>query len=102
MPATRAATGPRGRSLAVDLDRSLVRLKDAGEDLQQRRLAGAVLPEQGMHFAGLDRQRHALERANDAEPLGDARKMQARMIGHRSSSGFLEGEPGGSSRSLAC
>ena len=92
MPATRAATGPRGAIvLAVDLDRSLVRLKDAGEDLQQRRLARAVLSEQGMHFAGLDRQRYALERAHDAEPFGDARKMQARMIGHRSSSSFFWG-----------
>ena len=42
--------------LAVDRDRSLVRLQDAGENLQQRRLAGAVLPEESMHLAGLYRQ----------------------------------------------
>ena len=41
-----------GHLLAVDLDRAGVGLVDAGEDLHQRRLAGAVLPDEAEHLAG--------------------------------------------------
>ena len=61
--------------LAIEQDLALVGLVDAGEDLHQRRLAGAVLAHQRMHFAGVQLQPDPVQRAN-------ARKRLAR---HRSS-----------------
>ncbi len=47
----RIAERPDGRA---DRDRPAVGLHHPGDDLDQRRLTGAVLAEQGMHFAGGD------------------------------------------------
>ena len=41
-------------ALAPEVDRAGVGVVDAGEHVRQRRLAGAVLPEQGVHLAGGD------------------------------------------------
>ena len=42
-----------GNLVAVQLDRPLVSLVDAGEDLHERRLAGSVLPDDAEHLAGM-------------------------------------------------
>ena len=66
-PATAKATGWPSSSM-----RPASGCDDAGHDLDQRRLAGAVLAEHGMDAAGLDREVGALERAHAAVALGDA------------------------------
>src|SRR5262249_27285363 len=44
---------------------------NAEQDLDERRLAGAVLPQQAEDFAALDRERDALEGADPAVLLGE-------------------------------
>src|SRR3954447_8965792 len=58
LPASAVAAGAAGR--------------DAGQDLEQRRLAGAVLAHQRVDATGREPQRHALEGAGAAEALRDA------------------------------
>ena len=50
----------------------------AGDDLDQRRFAGAVLAEQGVNFAGMKRKRDVVERLRGVEALGDAANIQDR------------------------
>ena len=45
---------------------------DAGDRLDERRLAGAVVADQGDHLAGVDLEVDARERPDGAEALGDA------------------------------
>src|SRR6185437_13422039 len=45
---------------AVDGDDARVRIENAGENLERRRLAGAVRADERDAFAGLDAQRHAV------------------------------------------
>ncbi|MNL81068.1 hypothetical protein D3C87_2080800 [compost metagenome] len=47
---------------------------EAGEQLDQRRLAGTVLADETVHRAALDGQRSARERLRPPEPLHDAVK----------------------------
>ena len=54
------------RSAAVDEDLAAVGLGQAGQDLDQRRLAGAVGADQAVHLAGHDRQRNAAQRLRAA------------------------------------
>ncbi len=61
---------------AVDADLARIGLVKAGEDLDQRRLAGAVLAHQPVHLARAQRQRHAVQRAHDAERLADAVRFE--------------------------
>ena len=68
-----ASSGPRiATALAVHADLALVRRVEAGGDVHQRGLAGAVLAEERMDLAGEDgeirrRQRHeAVERFRDS------------------------------------
>ena len=49
---------------------------DAGEDLEQRGLAGAVLADEGVRLALRDRERHAPERAHGAERLLDVAELE--------------------------
>src|SRR5207237_3608381 len=44
--------------------------------------AGAVLAQQRVHLAGLDRQIHASQRLGRAKALADAAHLQARRRGH--------------------
>ena len=67
--------------LAVAADRPGVRRVDAGHDLDQRRLAGAVLAQQRVHLARVERQRHVGERLGGVEALGDALELEDRR-GH--------------------
>ena len=58
--------------LAVDDDLALVGLDDAGEDLDQRALAGAVLPEQADDRAGHDHAVGMVERDHAGVALDEA------------------------------
>jgi hypothetical protein len=44
-------------------------LEVATKDLHERRLAGPVLPHEGVHLAGLDRQVDAVKHLNSGERL---------------------------------
>ena len=56
--------------------RARVGRERAGDDLHQRRLAGAVLPEQRVHGAGADREVRAGERDDAAVRLADASRLE--------------------------
>ena len=58
--------------LAVEQHAALVGRDDARHDLDQRRLAGAVLAEDRVNAAGLDHEVGVLQRAHAAVALGDA------------------------------
>ena len=80
-PAARDAAGPaEHRRLAVDAQLAAVGLMDAGEDLHQGRLAGAVLAEQGVHLATAQQDRSVDERADRAERL--RRTVELQRDGH--------------------
>jgi hypothetical protein len=51
---------------------------DAGDDLDQGRLTGAVLADQRMNFARRELQRNVVERGNTREPLADVLNGEAR------------------------
>ena len=65
-------------ALAADVDAAAIRLVRAGDDLDERGFARAVLPEQRMHLARAQVERHALERAHRAERFGDGRELEKR------------------------
>ena len=70
---------PRGQRIVVDpvdFDRPRIGGDHPREHLHQRRLAGAVLTEQGEHLAGADRQLHAGKGGGEAEALGDPLQMR--------------------------
>ena len=64
------------RLLAVPDEGALVGLVEAGEHLDQRRLAGAVLAEQAVHLAGPDVEVDAVERPDAGELLDDPGHLQ--------------------------
>ena len=57
----------------------MARRKIPGNDLDERRLAGAVVAHQTNHFAGENLQVDAVQRANRAELLADTRQLQERL-----------------------
>ena len=63
--------------LAVEPDLARIGLLDAGDDADQRALAGAVLAQDGVDRARGDGEAHALERADAAEALAHAVKGEA-------------------------
>ena len=72
---------------------ALVGLVRAGEHLDQRGLAGAVLAEQAVHLARAHRQVDAVERAHAGELLDDAAHLQQRDVVHAASV-RVEARPG--------
>nr|WP_250279768.1 hypothetical protein [Frankia sp. Cppng1_Ct_nod] len=67
----------RGRDVrAIDDDRAGVGRADAGEALEQGRLAGAVAAEQCVDGALADAQRRVRQGSRGAEPLGDGQRLQ--------------------------
>ena len=62
--------------LAVEQDPALVGLVVAAQDLDQRRLAGAVVAEQPEHLALLEVQADVAQRRDRAEALGDVLAAQ--------------------------
>ncbi len=63
--------------LAVDRQRSAVGLMDAAEDLDQRRLPGAVLADERMGLAGVELQGHVLQGVHAGERLAGVRSATA-------------------------
>ena len=62
--------------LAGEQDFAAVGLIDAGDDLDQRGFAGAVLAEQRMDLAGVKGERDVFERLRRVEALGDVAHLQ--------------------------
>ena len=74
-----AACGSReGHLLAAPGDVPLVGLVRAGQDLDQRGLAGAVLAEEAVHLAGADVEVDAVEGADTRELLDDPVHLEQR------------------------
>ena len=61
---------------AVEHDAARGRLQAAGDDLDQRRLAGAVVAEQGHHLAAADVEADAAQRFDGAEILDDVVELK--------------------------
>ena len=77
--ALRLARRPDRRDeLAVELDLAGVRGVDAAEDLDQRRLAGAVLADERVDLAGAQLEGGVADRLGRAERLGDVGDAQER------------------------
>ena len=94
-PAARAASAVKdGQRHAADLDRPRRRRLHAAQDLQDRRLAGAVLAEQRMHLARQDVEIDIVERANAAEAHVDVPHANGTRCGdrvHRNTLGYRPG-----------
>jgi hypothetical protein len=69
--------------LALDQQLSFVGDMDAGEDLDQGRLAGAVVAEHAGHLAGVHLQGDVLQGVDAAEVLGDVAGLQQRGLSGR-------------------
>ena len=101
----------RGREVldgrAVEDDRAAVGCRRARGDVHQRRLAGAVLPEQGVHLAREHVERDVRERRDRVVVLGDAEHRQRRMHGgpalrgRRVDGGFVDHDERSASRRCA-
>src|SRR6185295_8839932 len=65
------------------LQHAVVEVLDSGDDLQQRRLAGAVAADQADALAGVERERSAVEQRDVAER---EMRVDEREDGHRSRS----------------
>ena len=75
--------------LAVDADLAGIALICAGQDLDEGRLAGAVLAGERHHLAGVEGQVHVVEGLDAAEPLADSARLEewrrvarCRHVGH--------------------
>ncbi len=77
----------RGDVLAGEDDRALARLEHAGQQIDQRRLAGAVGADQRVARAGLERQRHVVGDREAAETPEQAARLQRRAHGAASRRG---------------
>ena len=75
---------PRGQRqpyrLAVDQELAAVRIVEAGEDLDQRRLAGAVLPEEAVDLPGEQAQVDSAQRVRPAEALRELAQLEPRRL----------------------
>ena len=68
---------------AVEADLARVRLLDAVDHLDQRRLAGAVLAEKRVDLARANREAHPVVGEDAREGLGDLPELQAKsLLGH--------------------
>lgn len=72
-----------GDGLAIDADAAaVIGLVGTGEDLHQRRFAGAVLTHQGVNFTGIDFQADVLEHPQAIEGLADALHFKQGVKAH--------------------
>ena len=62
---------------AVELDRAAVGLIDAGDEVHERRLAGAVLADQRVHLAAPHLERDVVDRTDAREGLDDVADRRA-------------------------
>ena len=69
--------------LAVEKDRALVLVVNAGDRLDQHRLAGAVVAGKRHDFAGMEIERDTLQRLHRAEALVDVVDGEQRSFTHR-------------------
>src|SRR5690606_2036723 len=72
-----------------------------GHDLHERRLAGAVLAQQGVHLAGVEVEVDPLQRLEGAEALGDVPHLQQGRGRRARRRGVAHGAPSRSSRSTS-
>jgi len=79
-PAPASVTCRLERALAAaEANRAIVGPEKPGRDGDERRLAGAVLAEEGVDLAGEDRQRGVVERPGLPEALRDSEKLEKRQ-----------------------
>ncbi len=69
--------------LAIDEDLAFIRRLGAGKNLDQGRLAAAILPHQVVDLAGLDHQAHLLQRADAAEGFLDVSDLEEGRFSRR-------------------
>jgi hypothetical protein len=85
MPSDKAALGSFSVDrIALKTDGAGAGLVHAGEDLDQRRLAGAVVANQRHHFACVNVEIDIGQRRDGAEMLGDAPEAKYRLAGRSS------------------
>jgi hypothetical protein len=87
-----------GDRVALEEDLALVDRVDAGDALDQRRLAGAVVADERHHLAGGDVEVDLVERLDGAEALRDPPELQDRAVAHGAISLLLAGHPRGATR----
>ena len=102
MPSAWASCG-RGEDplLARDLDAAGIRPLGTGQDLEQRRLAGAVLAEQAVDLAGVEIERDVVQRLHAGVELGDPGDPQQRFGHGRRSETTGAGRAGAGLRSAS-
>jgi hypothetical protein len=66
---------------AIQPDLALISCMDAGQDLHQRRFAGAVLAHQRVDFAFAQLEARVAQRSDAAEVLADCEGRQERRLG---------------------
>ena len=66
--------------LAIDQDFALVRLVNAGEDLDERRLSRTIFADQRRHPAREQRDIDIVQRLDAGKRLGDATHLQKRRL----------------------
>ena len=76
-----------GDRLAIELDFARVRAVRAGQNLEQRRLAGAVLAKQGVDLGVADFEMDVLERKHAGEALADPGHLEDRAVRRAASGG---------------
>jgi len=78
------------RHAPVDEDAATTRHQDARQHLDRRRLAGAVRADVANHLAGVERERHAIDRAYIAVLTGQQclQRAQAALLAHRHAEGL--------------
>src|SRR5690606_32132984 len=69
------------------------RLLAAGDDLDEGRLAGAVVAEERHHLAARNVEGDAAERFDGAEALGDVVEPEKRFFAHAALASFTVGRP---------
>src|SRR5215471_9583533 len=74
---------------AEDTDRSLGLRIEAGRERKQRRLTGAVKPQQYGEIAGSDRERHIFQYAPLSEAVSEALDGERRLDAHDSLTGGI-------------
>ena len=74
--AYRQPLGSRVDGAILQPDLARIRFVDAREDLDQRRLAGAVLAEKRMHLAGAHLEVHRVERERAPKALGELGRLK--------------------------
>src|SRR5205085_2031383 len=72
------AVGVAAHDLAAEADRAAAGVREAEHGLDERRLAGAVGPDDGGHAPGADRQVDAVEDGERAEALREATDLEHR------------------------